>query len=348
MILHLTFLVYDTCLKMRFTAGSIALSALTSSVVSAATSLSASDACNFGPTHHSHLVLPLAPTAAACKEPTAHFLLSHGATFFCPHTFDVKLLATIDQDDARATLCDTHFGALAATPPVSSKVVLRPTLPAGGLPALARGELPAWTSPVMYHVHAFGKDNDAGPDAGWNVTTVRAKNTSISVVRVLYGRLLDIQPKPAALTYLAHQGGGGSASGGGGGGGGGGANPALAVLSHYISTSGTSGFDQLAKATVRRREGMGPVQLRDTWPLFLTVDGRPDALASRLAAGDVDVPASLHVYDPATGLPAVVEVLVTVTLDYYTGTSDGFAGYGTMCPNALPSPQSPTTCVAAN
>jgi len=41
-------------------------------------------------------------------------------------------------------------------------------------------------------------------------------------------------------------------------------------------------------------------------------------------------------------------VLVTVTLDYYAGTSDGFAGYGTMCPIALPSPQSPTTRVAAN
>lgn len=325
----------------------IAITALASSV--RATSVSAGDACNFGPTHHSHLVLPLAPTAAACKEPTARFVLSHGATFFCPHTFDVKLLATIDQDDARATLCDTHFGALAATPPVSSKVVLRPTLPAGGLPALARGELPAWTSPVMYHVHAFGKDNDAGPDAGWNVTTVRSENTSVSVVRVLYGRLLDIQPKPAALTYLAHS-GAASASGGPGGGtsGDGEAGPALAVLSHYISTSGTSGFDQLAKATIRRRLGMGPVQLRDTWPLFLTVDGRPDALASRLAAGDVDVPASLHVYDPATGLPASLHVLVTVTLDYYAGTSDGFAGYGTMCPIALPSPQSPTTCVAAN
>jgi hypothetical protein len=41
-------------------------------------------------------------------------------------------------------------------------MVLRPDLPAGGLPALARGELSSWVSSVMYHVHSFGSDNDAG------------------------------------------------------------------------------------------------------------------------------------------------------------------------------------------
>ena len=155
-------------------------------LAAALTILAAGDKCNFGPTHHSHLVLPLASSAADCKATGAHFILSHGATFFCPHTFDVKLLATIVEDDARATLCDAHFNALISGD--SSKIVLRPTLPAGGLPALAHGELDSWVSPVMYHVHNFGKDNDAGPDAGWNVTMVRNTSTTIKVVRVLYGR----------------------------------------------------------------------------------------------------------------------------------------------------------------
>ena len=67
------------------------------------------DACNFGPTHHSHIVLPLASDRTSCAKQGAHFFMSHGATFFCPHTFDVKLLATIQEGDARKTLCDKHF-----------------------------------------------------------------------------------------------------------------------------------------------------------------------------------------------------------------------------------------------
>jgi hypothetical protein len=66
------------------------------------------EACNFGPTHHSHLVLPLALTVTECKDRGANFVMSHGAAFFCPHTYDVKLLATIAEDDARATLCETY------------------------------------------------------------------------------------------------------------------------------------------------------------------------------------------------------------------------------------------------
>ena len=116
--------------------------------------LASSADCDFGPTHHSHLVLPLAANAEECKLANASFLLSHGATFFCPHTFDVKLLGHLAEEDARNTLCDTHFESVERG--VSSKMVLRPTLPAGGLPALARGEMSSWESPVMYHVHNFG------------------------------------------------------------------------------------------------------------------------------------------------------------------------------------------------
>ena len=295
---------------------------------------SSEKACNFGPTHHSHLVLPLTDTAETCKQPGAPFFLSHGATFFCPHTFDVKLLGTIAEDDARAALCDSHFAARAAG--VSSKVLLRPTLPAGGLPALARGEMPSWTSPVAYHIHNFGKDNDAGPDDGWNVTVIHNATSTVRVTRVLYGREFDVQPKPGALTYLAH-----SAQG---------APGFNAVLSHYISTSGTSGFDQLAAATVSLTAADGggpPVALRDTWPTYLTVPGRDDAYAQRLrqggGGGGGAVDGLLHGYD-AHGMPSTVAVSVRVMLDYYAGTSDGFAGFGTMCPFPPPHPQSPTVC----
>ena len=46
--------------------------------------------CNLGPTHHGQIVVPLAATEAECANAdTGRFLLSHGATFFCPHTWDV-------------------------------------------------------------------------------------------------------------------------------------------------------------------------------------------------------------------------------------------------------------------
>ena len=262
----------------------------------------------------------------------------------------MKLLARITEDDARKTLCDSHFDAL-ATKGASVKHALRPTLPAGGLPALARGEMASWESPVMYHVHSFGKDNDAGPDKGWNVTTIRNDTTTIQVARVLYGRQLDVQPRPAALTYLVHANQtAGNSSGD-------------AILSHYISTSGPSGFDQILGAQIR-----GGPPLRASWPLFLTVPAREDAYARRLTGTETVqasaprpkplwpfapphstlptpvLQAKLHTYD-TKGLPVEVDVMVDVTLDYYAGTSDGFAGYGTMCPMKPPAPQSPSTCI---
>ena len=284
------------------------------------------DACNFGPTHHSHIVLPLASDRTSCAKQGAHFFMSHGATFFCPHTFDVKLLATIQEGDARKTLCDKHFDGVDTKK--SSKVALRPTLPAGGLPALARGQLKSWTSNVMYHILEFGKDNNAGPGNGWNLTTIRTKPTNVHVLHVLYGRELEVMPKPAELTYLAHYAGTGG----------------KAILSHYISTSGTSGFAHILKVLIQLPDAPSTgVALRQSWATFLTVDGREDNFHDKLGEGDTSVKGTLHMYD-SLGMPATVSVRVTVTLDYYAGASDGFAGFGSMCPNKLPYPQSPTVC----
>jgi hypothetical protein len=300
---------------------------LTLALTTTATVATAASPCNFGPTHHSHLVLPTSDSIEICQRPNATFLLSHGATFFCPHTYDVKLLATIKEDDQRTLLCTVHFGARQHKS--SSKVLLRPTLPAGGLPALSRGELRTWSSPVMYHVHSFGKDNSAGPDNGWNVTTLSSTTTTITVVKNLYGRLLDVQPRPTVLTYLLHN-----------------ASHKL-ILSHYISTSGESGFDQLL--TVTLSSSSSSLVLRDTWPTYLTLPTRMDSINDSLKENDMNVPGELHVYNHRNGLPLVVNVLVNVTLHYYIGGSDGFAGYGSMCPYGYPSPQgegpqSPTTC----
>ena len=110
--------------------------------------------CNIGPTHHSHLIVPLSTSESACALPTAQFLLSHGATFFCPHTWDVKLLARIVEDDARATLCSSYFGAVDSD--ASPIHAFRPTFPQGGLPAEALGQVLTWQSPVIYHVHRYG------------------------------------------------------------------------------------------------------------------------------------------------------------------------------------------------
>ena len=63
-----------------------------------------------------------------------------------------------------------------------------------------------------------------------------------------------------------------------------------------------------------------------------------------LTDGETDVPGLLHLYD-ANGLPSTEAVTITISLNYYIGTSDGFAGFGTMCPFPQPHPQSPTVCL---
>jgi hypothetical protein len=136
--------------------------------------------CNFGPTHHSHIIVPLAKTVDACRAADAEFFMSHGATFFCPHTWDVKILATIEEQAARDTLCESWFKNK-DTFPIHA---FRPTLPAGGLPDEAQGRLASFTSPVLYHIYNFGENNDAGPDAGWNLTTIRKDDSTVNIKQV--------------------------------------------------------------------------------------------------------------------------------------------------------------------
>jgi hypothetical protein len=68
----------------------------------------------------------------------APFFLSHGATFFCPHPYDVKLIGRFGLDalsqTAQSILCMAYFSTL-KDPEASIKFALRPTLPINGLPS---------------------------------------------------------------------------------------------------------------------------------------------------------------------------------------------------------------------
>ena len=280
--------------------------------------------CNVGPMHHSHLIVPLAATEDECALETSRFLLSHGATFFCPHTWDIKLLASIDEDAARETLCSSYFNALAND--LSPMHAFRPDLDQGGLPASALGQLTAWDSPVIYWIHDFGDDPDGGPDSTWNLTTIYDQTTHVTLEQVLYSRQLELQPAPPNLTYLVHAP----------------VDGATIVLSHYISTGGAAGFDHILIANMTRADGL-TLDLRPTWALYWTLPGVADANTTRLAPGTA-YDGLLNVYDASTNLPTTLDVMVNVELDYYYGANDGFADFYNICPD-VGGPVSPTMCL---
>ena len=163
------------------------------------------------------------------------------------------------------------------------------------------------------------------------MTEIYSSPVNVTLDRVLYSRQFDLQPSPAKLTYLAHA---PQAAG---------TVPGTVVVSHYISTGGASGFDHLAYVTITRVDGK-PLQLRPSWPLYVTFDTE-DAYANRLMMNDGGYTGTLHVYDGVSNLPSTLQVKVTMTMDYYAGISDGFAGFGTVCPLNVGAPNSPTMCL---
>ena len=58
----------------------------------------------------------------------------------------------------------------------------------------------------------------------------------MNILRIIYSRKLDVEPKPQSLTYLAHAG----------------LNDGEGILSHYISTSGSSGFAHILKIKIEK------------------------------------------------------------------------------------------------
>ena len=78
--------------------------------------------------------------------------------------------------------------------------------------------------------------------------------------------------------------------------------------------------------------------------MFLTFTGTADAYANRLNVADGNETAMFNVYGEVTLEPLQMAVVVQVAIDYNSGTSDGFAGFATLCPN-VGGPESPTVCL---
>jgi len=289
----------------------------------------ANSLCNFE-NHHSHLVIPLTTTEEACGAEGAKFLFSHGATFFCPHTFDVKLLGTFSNNTQQQVLCSNFFDAYdeyspTAEVPVSLKFVLRPTLPVNGLPATGAELTTQWTSPVLYYVYNFGNDSSAGPDNGWNTTTLLNEDITVNFQRALYFREFDLAAvKPSSLSYLLYR---VPTSDG----------VERYFLTHYITSA--PDFDQIIFLT----SVSSPVPIRRRWPVRVEVPNVPNEYDHRLLGGD-NVAVTMYVNDPQTGLPVSYTVQLETGIEIYSGIDDGFADFGYNCPFPPPYPQARGLC----
>ena len=56
--------------------------------------------------------------------------------------------------------------------------------------------------PFTYYINSFGTDNSAGPDNGWNMTTVYDKPVTVNIDKVAYSRQFELQPALQQLTYV--------------------------------------------------------------------------------------------------------------------------------------------------
>ena len=276
------------------------------------------DVCNFK-SHHSHLVVPLAKTYESCTSPSATFLLSHGATFFCPHTYDIKQLATFEAAGPQALVCKAFFQAL-SVPTASLKLALRPTLNANELPATGSGEVTSWTSPVLYQVHAFGQNRSSGPGEGWNTTTLYDGPVTVNF-RNLYARQFSMgTPQPTALTYLLY-----NASG-------------TLFMTHFIASAPSFDDIVLLSSVAQLPAGLTlPAE-----PLLLVFSDREDAYPYRVPQL-TQLTATLH-YQGPEGRGRSAPIQVSTARRVYAGIDDGFADFGYNCPQPPPYPQHPSLC----
>eukprot|EP01104_Vermistella_antarctica_P021045 TRINITY_DN9286_c0_g1_i1.p1 TRINITY_DN9286_c0_g1~~TRINITY_DN9286_c0_g1_i1.p1 ORF type:complete len:338 (+),score=40.63 TRINITY_DN9286_c0_g1_i1:107-1120(+) len=296
-----------------------------------------SNDCNF-PDHHSHLVIPLTSTLEQCQQPDAQFLLSHGATFFCPHVYDVKLRATFSDVNVQSLACSTFFNATASGH-VSPTVVLRPTLPRNGLPASGLGITNTWNSPIMYHVKQFGTNAAAGPGDGW-ITDTLYNQTNITVnFEPIYFRSFDLAtPSVSALTYLVYNSTNGNSFTGGNY-----TDNFALYLTHYITTA--PNFDHITQVTGitmitddNDTAALDPL-IRNEWPLLLSFPGIDDTFDNRLPPYTQNMKAVLSTNDPMNNSTMSVTVMVETGASIYAGVSDGFAAFGENCEYTHPPAQ---------
>ena len=87
--------------------------------------------------------------------------------------------------------------------------------------------------------------------------------------------------------------------------------PYNAILSHFISTSGRSGFDHILKVLITNSttsKPLDPSLLRSTWATFISIPLLEDAYAERLKIGGKSYAGVLHVYNPKNGLPIAINI----------------------------------------
>jgi len=134
--------------------------------------------CDYG-TGHGFLIFPADP------DRCDHFVLSHGSAFECPHEYDIKVLASFENEDDQQTFCD-----FLDTNPNSTSNVFGGELPNYGLQMIMDGH--------MHHMH--------GPlivDFFSNMT-ILLDQTGLVVERLIYGRQYTADPPSSELEYLIH------------------------------------------------------------------------------------------------------------------------------------------------
>ena len=294
--------------------------------------------CNFE-APHGFLVAPLAASVEQCGVEGTPFFLSHGATFFCPHTYDVKLIGFFNNDAnslaAQITLCKAYF-ASKKDPNASIKYVLLPTLPINGLPSKnatspfflhffflfsdsGNGQLTSWVSPVLDKVHNFGDSNQSGPGNGWNTTTIFSKNITMNLKPIYFREFGLGQPKPKDLTYLLY-----NVSG-------------QLLLTHYIVSAPS--FDDII--FVDGQTGIVPGNV-GAHPYIIRVPNVLDSVTNKLtpySMVDVMVEGQDKNLEHVEG-----SAQLKIGRRLYSGVDDGFADFGVNCPFPPPYPQHPSLC----
>jgi len=281
--------------------------------------------CNFQ-THHTHIILPVAPDRKECKADNAPFFLVHGGTFFCPHNYDVVITAEFGNSSIQSVFCDNYFDSVENGE--SPIYALRPTLVQNGLMMEAYNLPVFWMSDYLYHIHDFGHGYEAGPGEGeypWNSTTVlETQIFMVNLFNIWFTEFSIVAKRPDELTYLLH------------------AIPYqdsyVYFLTHYILNA--PGFEHIIN--VNKIVFPPGVEIgNQRYPNRLTFHGAEDNIVDRLQPNQVY---NAGLTSLVGGGSNEVQITIQTGLDNYAGFNDGFASYATNCEIPPPHAQARALC----
>jgi hypothetical protein len=264
--------------------------------------------CDFA-SSHGFLVLPLSDNATDCQSTNA-FLLSHGATFSCPHGYNVKLTATIADDGARSAVCSALYSRSGR-----GWVVVGPSLPENGLPDIGNGVIDRFVSDILL-VSAFGNAS-SGPGDGWQSQTI-ATNVKFFTKPLFMHQFSRDSPSLSMLTYNAFRVG------------------EQVWLTHYITVA--PNFEHILRVDSVE---LGSYLKTGAWPLTVSFDNG-DVVTSRLQQNETRI-GLVQLYS-SRGHVYQATASVDVSIDYYSGVDDGFVVLDEQCSLPPPYPQSPQMC----